>query len=109
MSQTVEERIAYRARGIGGGWAFSPKEFADFGGPSTIDTALHHLAQKGQVRRVIRGIYDYLRFSDFLGQQLGPDIDQVARAVARKFRWRIQPSGASLCPQSNHGVRLRGF
>lgn len=52
------------------------------------------MAQKGQVRRVIRGIYDYPRFSKFLAQQLGPDIDQVARAVARKFRWRIQPSGA---------------
>lgn len=94
MSQTVEERIVYRARGTGSGWAFSPKDFADFGGRSTIDTALHRLAQKGQVRRVIRGIYDYPRFSEFLGQQLGPDIDQVARALARKFRWRIQPSGA---------------
>ena len=94
MSQTIEERIVYRARGTGGGWAFSPKDFADFGGRSTIDTALHRLAQKGQVRRVIRGIYDYPRFSEFLGQQLSPDIDQVARAVARKFRWRIQPSGA---------------
>ena len=88
MSQTPEERIVYRARGTGTGWAFSPKDFADFGGPSTIDIALHRLAQKGKVRRVIRGIYDYPRFSEFLGQQLGPDIDQVARAAARKFRWR---------------------
>ena len=24
---------------------------------------------------------------------MGPDIDQVARALARKFNWRIQPSG----------------
>jgi hypothetical protein len=94
MSQAIGERIVYRARGTGSGWAFSPRDFADFGGRSTIDTALHRLAQKGQVRRVIRGIYDYPRFSKFLAQQLGPDIDQVARAVARKFRWRIQPSGA---------------
>jgi hypothetical protein len=26
---------------------------------------------------------------------MSPDIDQVARALARKFRWRIQPSGAT--------------
>jgi len=26
---------------------------------------------------------------------LSPDIDQVARAIARKFGWRIQPSGAT--------------
>ncbi len=94
MDQTIENKIAYRVRGTGGGWAFSPKDFADLGGRPTIDSALHRLAQKGQVRRVIRGIYDYPRFSEFLGQQLGPDIDQVARALARKFRWRIQPSGA---------------
>jgi hypothetical protein len=28
-----------------------------------------------------------------LNQNLSPDIDQVARALARKFGWRIQPSG----------------
>jgi hypothetical protein len=30
-----------------------------------------------------------------LEQQVSPDIDQVARAIARKFRWRIQPSGTT--------------
>jgi hypothetical protein len=67
----------------------------DLGERATIDSALHRLAQKGEVRRVIRGIYDYPRFSELLKQQLSPDIDQVARALARKFRWRIQPSGAT--------------
>lgn len=51
--------------------------------------------QRGEIRRVIRGIYDYPRFSKLLAQQLSPDIDQVAQAIARKFRWRIQPSGAT--------------
>jgi integrase len=43
----------------------------------------------------IRGIYDYPRFSKLLDQSLSPDIDQVARALARKFRWCIQPTGAT--------------
>jgi hypothetical protein len=30
-----------------------------------------------------------------LDQQLSPDLDQVATALARKFRWRIQSSGAT--------------
>ena len=51
--------------------------------------------ERGEIRRVIRGIYDYPRFSKLLDQHLSPDIDQVARALARKFRWRIQPSGAT--------------
>ena len=95
MRQTIENRILYRLRGTGGGLAFSPRDFLDFGSRPAVDSALHRLAQKGNIRRVIRGIYDYPHFSKFLGQHLSPDVDQVARALARKFRWRIQPSGAT--------------
>jgi hypothetical protein len=95
MSQTIETKLSYRIRGNGGGWAFSPKDFLDLGGRPTVDSALHRLTQRGEVRRVVRGIYDYPRFSKLLGQQLSPDVDQVARAIARKFHWRIQPSGAT--------------
>lgn len=43
----------------------------------------------------MRGIYDYPRSSKLLDSRLSPDIDQVAHALARKFGWRIQPSGPS--------------
>lgn len=94
MRQTIENKMSYRIRGNGSGWAFSPKDFLDLGGRPTVDSALHRLTQRGEVRRVVRGIYDYPRFSKLLDQQLSPDVDQVARAIARKFGWRIQPSGA---------------
>jgi len=51
------------------------------------------LEKKGTIRRVIRGIYDYPAFSDLLDQNLSPSINQVAQALARKFSWRISPSG----------------
>jgi hypothetical protein len=95
MAQSSENKIINRIRGTGSGWSFSPRDFLDLGERRTIDSALHRLVHKGQVRRVIRGIYDYPRFSELLKQPLSPDIDQVARALARKFRWRIQPSGAT--------------
>ncbi len=95
MSQTFEDKALYRIRGTGGGWAFSPRDFLDLGGRPTVDSGLHRLEKRGEIRRVIRGIYDYPRFSKLLDQRLSPDIDQVARALARKFRWRIQPSGAT--------------
>ena len=94
MRQTIENKLSYRIRGNGSGWAFSPKDFLDLGGRPTVDSALHRLTRRGEVRRVVRGIYDYPRFSKLLDQQLSPDVDQVARAIARKFGWRIQPSGA---------------
>ena len=95
MIQTVEKKIAYRIKGTGVGWAFSPRDFLDLGGRPTVDSALHRLEKRGEIRRVIRGVYDYPRFSKLLDQHLSPDIDQVAQALARKFRWRIQPGGAT--------------
>ncbi len=58
-----------------------------------VDNALSDLAVEGTIRRICRGMYDYPKYSELLGQQLSPDIDQVAHAFARKFNWRIQPSG----------------
>jgi hypothetical protein len=80
----------------GHGWRVGifTRDFLDLGGRPTVDSGLHRLEKRGEIRRVIRGIYDYPRFSKFLDQSLSPDIDQVARALARKFRWRIQPSAA---------------
>src|ERR1035441_8643945 len=89
MSHTIENKVLYRIRGTGGGWTFSPHDFLDLGIRPTVDSALHRLEKRGEIRRVIRGIYDYPRFSKLLDQHLSPDIDQVARALARKFRWRI--------------------
>ncbi|MHB1099458.1 MAG: DUF6088 family protein [Burkholderiales bacterium] len=91
--QTVEDKIISRIYGRGRGWAFSANDFsADFG-RSTIDWVFHKLVAAGTIRRVHRGIYDYPKFSELLQQELSPDFDQVAQAFARKFNWRIQPSG----------------
>jgi len=94
MSHTIEKAVRSRIYGKGKGWVFSPRDFADLAVRSTVDSALHRLKQKGTIRRVIQGVYDYPRFSELLGQPLSPDIDQAAAALARKFGWRIQPSGA---------------
>ena len=42
-----------------------------------------------------RGIYDYPKYSELLKKQLSPDIEQVSRAYARKFNWKIEVSGES--------------
>lgn len=95
MTKTVENKVISRIYGTGRGWAFSQRDFANLGSRQAIDLALHRLTKKSTIRRVIRGIYDYPRYSDLLEQEMGPDIHQVARALARKFGWRIQASGAA--------------
>jgi hypothetical protein len=54
---------------------------------------LSDLTREGKIRRIGRGLYDYPKYSEFLKQELSPDFDQVAQALARKYNWRIQPTG----------------
>tara|TARA_R110000850_G_scaffold73647_38_gene161704 strand:+ start:5965 stop:6711 length:747 start_codon:yes stop_codon:yes gene_type:complete len=91
--KTIENQIVSRIYGSGRGWAFSQKDFAALGDPASIDRTLSRMAQKGTIRRVMRGLYDYPAYSKLLDKPLSPDIDQVAHALGRKFGWQIQVSG----------------
>jgi hypothetical protein len=91
--QSIENKIVSRIYGTGRGWAFSQSDFSDLGPRATIDKGLQRLAAKGTIRRVMRGIYDYPEYSKRLKMTVGTDVDEVARALARKFRWRIQATG----------------
>jgi hypothetical protein len=91
--QSLNNKAISRIYGRGRGWAFSPNDFVEDFGRDQIENALSGLCREGKIRRVYRGIYDYPKFSELLQQELSPDFDQVAQAFARKFNWRIQPSG----------------
>lgn len=91
--QSVTDKVIARIYGRGRGWAFTKNDFiADF---TDVDVrkSLSQLAKKGVIRRVCTGVYDYPKYSQLLNQELSPDMEQVAYAIARKFKWRIQPSG----------------
>jgi hypothetical protein len=95
MRQTIENKAKYRIRGMGGWWAFFAARLPGPWGPLHCGFGTPPDGETKRTRRVIRGIYDYSRFSELLDQNLSPDLDQVSRALARKFRWQIQPSGAT--------------
>ncbi|MFC4994250.1 DUF6088 family protein [Rubritalea tangerina] len=90
--KSIENKTSSRIYANHRGWAFSKIDFLDIGNDVDIRKALSELASKGTIRRVLRGLYDYPRISKLLGTEMGPDIDQVASALARKSGWRIQPS-----------------
>ena len=91
--QSIENKIGYRIFGHGRGYVFFAKDFSAEFEITNIEKALSTLARKGTIRRVYRGMYDYPKYSELLGRQLSPDHEQVALAFARKFNWRILPSG----------------
>jgi hypothetical protein len=93
MRQPIAQQTLSRIYGRGRGWAFSQKDFSDLGSRSSIDVALHRLLAKCTIRRAMRGVYYYPKYSKTLKAELPADLDQVAHALARKGGWRIQITG----------------
>jgi hypothetical protein len=90
--KSIENKASARIYGNQRGWAFSKIDFLDLGSDADIRKALSKLAAKGTIRRVLRGVYDYPRTSKLLDTEMGPDLNQLAGALARRSGWRIQPS-----------------
>lgn len=93
--QSIEDKIISKIYGKGMGWTFSQKDFIELGSPGAIDISLSRLNNAGKIRRIARGLYDYPAYSKLLECQLSADIFQAAQALARKFNWRIQPTGTA--------------
>ena len=91
--QSIENKVFSIIKDTGRGYVFSGADFIDKFNTSSIDLALYNLSKENKIRRVIRGIYDFPKYSKLLEQSLSPEIDKVAHALARKFKWRIEPSG----------------
>ncbi|MEK6231077.1 MAG: DUF6088 family protein [Luteolibacter sp.] len=90
--QSIDNKLVSRIYGHQRGWAFSKIDFLDLGSDAAIRKALSRLEIKGTIRRVLRGVYDYPRISTLLDEPMGPALDELASALARKSGWRIQPS-----------------
>lgn len=90
--QSVDSQLISKIYGHQRGWVFSKNDFSGLGSDAAIRKALSRLEAKGTIRRVLRGVYDYPRMSTLLDTQMGPDLDALANALARKSGWRIQPS-----------------
>jgi hypothetical protein len=89
--QTTRDQIVARIKRLGERKAFSAKDFLDIASRGTIDMALTSLTRLGIIRR---GLYDMPKVNRALGGELSPDIDEAARAIARRQRWKIVPEGA---------------
>lgn len=90
--QSVDSKIISRIYGRGRGCVFTPKDFLDLGSRKAIDLALHRLVNKGTIRRLARGLYDYPRIDSELGP-ISPTIDAIAKALKGRDNIRLQPSG----------------
>lgn len=94
LSDSILRRIRAKQRG----WVFTPKDFVDIAPRNTVGVVLHRLVDKGIIRKLGHGIYDFPVQHPKLGT-LSANPDAIARAVAARAGDTIQPDGAQLANQ----------
>ena len=75
------------------GAIFIHSDFSDLADSATIRKCLSRMVADKEIRRIKPGIYDKPKYSNFLQENLPPDPDKVAKAIARNFHWTIAPCG----------------
>lgn len=75
------------------GSVFVVSDFIDLASYDNIRQIFSRLENEDKIRRILPGIYDKPLYSNILKQNVSPDINAVAEAIARKNNWSIIPSG----------------
>ena len=88
MNKT-RELIEKKITNAGSGYVFTRKDFQDIASSGSVGQILSRMVKDGVIRQIGRGVFDLPNTNPALGGQLSPDINQAAKAIARKFRWSI--------------------
>ena len=92
MTQSIEnkvlEHLKYRQRGK----IYFTNDFATLGTSESIRKSLSNLVKKDILIRLTQGIYLYPKIDKDLGV-LYPSVDDVCRAIAKRDKARIEPTG----------------
>jgi predicted transcriptional regulator of viral defense system len=97
----IEKKIKQNKRGK----IFFGEDFAKFGSPNAIRTALHRIVKEGLLVRVAFGIYYYPKHDKEISGYVfkdTPSIDDIARAIAKRDKCRIVPT-------ASHALNMLGF
>lgn len=93
MSTSIEDRVLSKIKKAKRGTVFFIDDFTTFGESKTINKILERLTAKDELLRVARGIYTRPEISKLLGTSLTPSTETIAKAIARRDRARIIPTG----------------
>lgn len=93
MEKTAKNRLFQKIKSKGKGWVFSAVDFLPELKHWEIRQSFVALENEEIIVRVIPGLYYYPEYSELLKKKVAPDIGQVAKALARKYDWKIFPEG----------------
>lgn len=93
MMQNIEKEILKKIKKAGRGSLFFNDDFTRQGTAKAVNKALERLVVKDELIRVARGIYTRPKLSKLLGF-VKPTIQEIAKAIAKRDRAKIIPTGA---------------
>lgn len=82
--------------------AYTSSDFLDLDNYKNVSKALETLEDNNLIHRAKRGIYYLAKQNELLGIAEPPNIDEIARAIARQYNFNIIPS-------SNYALNLIGI
>ena len=88
----VEAKVAEKLGMLPKGTVLFVDDFLDYGSPESIKKALLRLKEKGLLVRLAHGIYLYPKIDKEFGT-LFPSTEDIAKAIARRDKSRIVPTG----------------
>jgi len=94
MKESLEYKVLRKIKKARGGALFFSDDFVSFGSSKAILKALQRLVEKEEIVRISRGIYCRPKISKLLNEPILPTVDDIAKAIAKRDRARILPTGA---------------
>ena len=68
-------------------------DFLDIAGYETVRRTLNRLAEDKEIVRIMKGIYYKSKYIEVIGEYEPPSVNEVVKAIARKYNWTIAPTG----------------
>ncbi len=92
MAESIEIHILKKIKKAKRGTLFFMNDFLRFGNSKSVAKALERLVKKDEIVRVAWGMYARLESDPILGE-VKPSIENIAKAIAKRDKARIIPTG----------------
>jgi predicted transcriptional regulator len=93
MSESIVNKIEAKLKSTNKGRVFFISDFVSLGSEVSVRQALQRLVKKGTIIRLTKGIYYYPKKDELLGTIM-PSAEQIAKAIAKRDKARIIPTGS---------------
>lgn len=90
----ITEKIKFKIKKKVRGWVFTPRDFLNIRHFNTVNPLLDRLENRGEIRSLGKGLYDYPIINKETGKLQPPKLEALIRAVEVQLGDKFQFSGA---------------